>query len=58
MELIFRAWNKKKHVVGVFCDLTKASDCVNNELLIFKLQFYGVKGTLLQWFRSYLIGRK
>jgi hypothetical protein len=58
MELIFKAWNKKKHVVGVFCDLTKASDCVNHELLVCKLQFYGVKDTLLQWFTSYLISRK
>ena len=57
MELIFKAWNKK-HVAEIFCDLTKAFDCVNHLLLIFKLQFYGIKGTLLEWFRSYLIGRK
>jgi hypothetical protein len=58
MELIFKAWNKKKHVAGIFCDLTKAFDYVNHLLLFFKLQFYGIKAILLEWFRSYLIGRK
>jgi len=29
-------------------------DCVNHELLIHRLQFYGIKGVTLDWFRSHL----
>jgi hypothetical protein len=56
--LIFSGWNdfttnkfcgnNKEFVVGVFCDLTRAFDCVNHDLLIRKLEYYGVKGSILK----------
>jgi hypothetical protein len=57
-ELILRAWNNRGLVTGLFCGLTKAFDCVNHELLIQKLGFYGIKGCILNWREPYLCNRK
>lgn len=57
-NVILRAWNSKEYVSGIFCDIAKALDCVNHELLLMKLQYYGVQGVLLEWFKSYLQQRK
>jgi len=34
IELIFSVWNNKEHIMGLFCDLAKASDYISHELLI------------------------
>jgi hypothetical protein len=42
---IFQAWNSKLQVFGLFCDLAKAFDCVNHDILIEKIKYYGVHET-------------
>ena len=41
-------------VGGIFCDVQKAFDCVNHNILLTKLEFYGITYKLL---KSYLKGR-
>ena len=42
----------------VFLDLKKAFDTVDHDILIKKLEFYGIKNNALRWFISYLSNRK
>jgi hypothetical protein len=57
-DSILNSINQKMHVGRIFCDLAKAFDCVNHEILLTKLHFGGIQGTMLSWFRSYLTNRK
>ncbi len=43
---------------GVFVDLEKAFDTVNHEILISKLDHYGIRDNALKWVQSYLTNRK
>lgn len=43
---------------AVFCDLSKAFDCVSHEILLRKLYRYGFRGISLSWFSSFLLGRR
>jgi hypothetical protein len=55
---ILQAWNSKLQVAGIFCDLAKAFDCVNHDILIEKLKYYGVNETGINWIKSYLHNRR
>jgi hypothetical protein len=53
-ETIRQALDNKKIACGVFVDLQKAFDTVNHDILISKLDHYGIRGTAIDWFSSYL----
>ena len=52
-----KALDENKFACGVFVDFQKAFDTVNHDILINKLDHYGIRGIENNWFRSYLTGR-
>lgn len=44
--------------MGVFLDLAKAFDTVSTQILMRKLEYLGIRGVGLDWFHSYLTGRR
>ena len=46
------------YVISIFVDLTKAFDTVDHEILLYKLDRYGIRGHANAFFRSYLTDRK
>ena len=57
-DKIQRAIENSMYSCGVFLDLSKAFDTVNHNILLSKLQSLGIRGIVLDWFRSYLSNRK
>ncbi len=57
-NFITDALNNKKYALAIFCDLRKAFETVNHDILLNKLQMMGVRENELDWFKNYLSGRK
>ena len=57
VEAILSNMDKPYFSCDVFIDLKKASDTVNHEILLDKLNFYGFRGLINDWFQSHLKNR-
>ena len=57
-EAIKKSLDNRKYGCGIFIDLQKVFDTVNHNIPLMKLEHYGIRGTALDWFKSYLSDRK
>lgn len=55
---ITNALNDKDHVAAIFLDMTRAFDYVKHDILLHKLNKYGIRGLAANWLENYLKGRK
>ena len=58
VDQISNRFEKNLFTLGVFIDLSKAFDTVDDDILICKLKNYGVRGNNFKWFECYLRNRK
>ena len=56
-ETTLEALDENLKVGGIFLDIAKAFDCVNHDILLRKLEYYGFREASLSWFESYLKDR-
>ena len=57
LESITSALDNLEFSICILIDFRKAFDTVEHSILLNKLHHYGIRGTTLQWFNSYLTNR-
>ena len=57
VEEITNSIDQKQQSVGIFLDIKKAFHTINHDILIKKLERYGIRGIVGNWVRSYLSHR-
>ena len=58
IDSIYDSFNQNIYTLGVFIDLSKAFDTVDHNILIDKLDSYGIKNNSRKLFSSYFSNRK
>ena len=58
LNKVTECFSNKKHLIGIFMDLSKAFDTIDHDILIYKLKRYGIHGLALSWIIDYLYNRK
>ena len=57
LNSVLSSFDRRNLVGGLFCDLQKAFDCVNHEILLAKMKFCGISGIANKLMESYLKNR-
>ena len=58
VEELTTALDDNKITIGVFIDLRKAFDTIDHDLLLKKMEHFGIRGIVNSWLSSYLTNRK
>ena len=58
LQTVEAAIRENEMAIGIFVDLSKAFDTLDHDILLSKLDHYGIRGNLLLWLKSYLSNRK
>ena len=58
VSVTLKGHETQKSTVAVFIELSKAFDTLSHSLLLQKLDRYGIRGIVNDWFKSYLENRK
>ena len=58
MNRLITSLENDEYVLGIYLDFSKAFDTVDHVILLKKLAHYGIRGTALKWFESYLSNRE
>ena len=53
----YNALNNHKSILSIFIDFSKVFDTVDPNILVAKLQHYGIRDCVQKWINSYLTGR-
>ena len=57
VDKIITSLDNGDYTIGLFLDFKKAFDTINHDILINKLEMYGIWGTANKWIESYLTDR-
>ena len=57
VDKILTSLSNGNYIIGLFLDFKKAFDTINHDILINKLEMYGIRGTSNKWIKSYLTDR-
>ena len=57
MDYLTNSIEKRLTAIALFINISKAFDCLSHLILLSKLEFYGLRGTTLELFKSYLTDR-
>ena len=57
IDHLYGCLDRGEHVISVFVDFSRAFDTVKHDILLSKMEMYGIRGKSNEWFKSYLSGR-